>query len=288
MSRGETVQAEDGRLLGYAVYGDPAGRPVFYFHGLPGSRLEAQPADRVAARLGIQLIAIDRPGFGLSDYKPGRTIFEWPDDVVKVADALGIHQFGTIGVSGGVPYAAACALRIPRRLTAVAMVCGLAPLDALNGADGMTQNNRLMFFLGRRLPWLARISLWWMAYRMRRNPERMFRRMLGQLPVPDQAVLARPEVQSALKDNVVEALRGGSCGTAWELLLCARPWGFLLRDIATRVDLWHGGQDVSVPPSMGQYLARTIPDCHAVFYPDEGHFSLAINRMEEILSGVAK
>jgi len=286
MKGGETLRLEDGRLLGYAVYGDPEGWPIFYFHGFPGSRLEAQLADRVAARMGIRLIALDRPGFGLSDFKPRRTIFEWPDDVVKIADALRINRFATIGVSGGGPYAAACALKIPQRLTAVAIVCGLGPLDTPNGTDRMIRTNHLIFFLGRRLPWLAKISLWRIAYQVRRNPEGTLRRMIVALPDPDKAVLARPEVKTAMKDNVVEAFRGGSRGAACELLLYTRPWGFLLEDIATRVNLWHGEQDVSVPPTMGQYQARTIPNCRAIFYPGEGHFSLVINHMEEVLSGL--
>jgi len=283
-----TLRLEDGRLLGYAVYGDPEGQPVFYFHGFPGSRLEARLADRVAARLGVRLIALDRPGFGLSDFKPGRTIFEWPDDVVKIAGTLGINRFATIGVSGGGPYAAACALRIPERLTAVGIVCGLGPLDTPDSTDRMIRKNRLIFFLGRRLPWLARISLWRMAYLARRNPEGMLGRMIGALPDPDKVVLARPEVQTTMKDNIVEAFRSGSRGATCELLLHTRPWGFLLKDIATRVDLWHGEQDGSVPPTMGQYLARSIPNCRAVFHPGEGHFSLVINHMEEILGSLVK
>jgi pimeloyl-ACP methyl ester carboxylesterase len=288
MKGGKTLRLRDGRLLGYAIYGDPAGRPVFYFHGFPGSRLEAQLADRVAARMGIRLIALDRPGFGLSDFKPHRTIFEWPEDVIKIADALGIDRFATVGVSGGGPYAAACALRIPHRLTAVAIVCGLGPLDILASTDGIVRTNHLIFFVGRHLPWLARISLWRIAYQVRRNPEGMLRRMIAALPDPDKAVLARPEVKTAMKDNVVEAFSSGSRGAACELLLYTRPWGFLLKDIATRVDLWHGEQDVSVPPTMAQYQAQAIPNCRAIFYPGEGHFSLVINHMEEILNGLLK
>lgn len=288
MRESKTLRLEDGRLLGYAAYGDPAGRPVFYFHGCPGSRLEAQLADQVAARMGSRLIAIDRPGFGLSDFQPRRTIFDWPDDVVKIADALEINRFATIGVSGGGPYAAACALRIPRRLTAVAIVSGLAPLNIPGGTDRMTRSNHLIFFLGRRLPWLARISLQHIAYKVRRNPGAMLGRLIGALPEPDKAVLARPEVKTTIRDNVVEAFRGGSRGAACELLLYTRPWGFLLEDIATRVDLWHGEQDMSVPPTMGQYQARAIPNCRAIFYPGEGHFSLIINHMEEILSDLLK
>ena len=288
MKEDKTLRLEDGRLLGYEVYGDPEGYPVFYFHGFPGSRLEARLADQVAARLGVRLIALDRPGFGLSDFKPRRTIFEWPDDVIKIADALGISRFATIGVSGGGPYAAACALRIPQRLTAVAIVCGLGPLDSPDRTDRMIRENRLIFFLARRLPWVARTSLWRAAYLVQRNPEGMLGCMIDALPDPDKTVLTRPEVKTTIKENVVEAFRSGSRGAACELLLFTRPWGFLLKDIATRVDLWHGEQDESVPPTMGRYQARTIPNCRAIFYPGEGHFSLAINHMEEILSSLLK
>jgi pimeloyl-ACP methyl ester carboxylesterase len=285
MRLGETLRVEDGRLLGYATYGDPAGRPVFYFHGFPGSRLEAQLADPVAARMGIRLIALDRPGFGLSDFKPRRTISEWPDDVVRLADALRIDRFATVGVSGGGPYAAACALRIPQRLTTVSIVCGLAPLDTPGATHRMIRNNHWIFFLGRRLPWLAKISLRRIAYQVRRDPWAILRRHIAALPDPDRAVFARPEVKTTITDTVIEAFRGGSRGAICELLLYTRPWGFLLGEIATRVSLWHGEQDVSVPPAMGQYQARTIPNCCATFYPGEGHFSLVINHMEEILSG---
>src|SRR6266498_1807335 len=101
MKQDKKLRLEDGRLLGYEVYGDPEGSPVFYFHGFPGSRLEARLATQVATRLAIRLIALDRPGFGLSDFKLRRTIFEWPDDVIKIANALGISRFATVGVSGG-------------------------------------------------------------------------------------------------------------------------------------------------------------------------------------------
>ncbi len=286
MTKDRTLRLDDGRLLGYTVYGDPEGQPVFYFHGFPGSRVEAHLADGVASRLGMRLIAIDRPGFGLSDFQPRRTLLEWPDDVVKLADALGINRFGAIGVSGGGPYAAACALRIPQRLNAVAIVCGLGPLQTPGGTDRMIRYNDWTFFLGRRLPWFAKIFFWRMARRVRCNPEGMLRRISGALPDPDRAVLAKCEVITVLKDNVIEAFRGGSRGAACELLLLTRPWGFSLADITVGVKLWHGEQDLSVPPSMGRFLARAIPDCRVVFYPNEGHFSLVINHMEEILTDV--
>ena len=34
---------------------------------------------------GIRLIAVDRPGIGLSDHQPDRTILDWPEDVAHLA-----------------------------------------------------------------------------------------------------------------------------------------------------------------------------------------------------------
>ncbi|HEU4793766.1 MAG TPA: alpha/beta hydrolase, partial [Nitrolancea sp.] len=98
----------DGRRLGHAEFGDPNGVPCFFFHGIPGSRLEAAFVDELAAQYGIRVIGIDRPGMGLSDYVSGRRFLDWPADVVALADSLGIEQFAVAGVSGGAAYVAAC------------------------------------------------------------------------------------------------------------------------------------------------------------------------------------
>ncbi len=100
---GGTLRLRDGRTIGFAVFGDPDGKPGFYLHGFPGTRLEARIADAEATRLGVCIIALDRPGFGLSDYKPGRTIADWTDDLVEAADAFGIDRFPVMGLSGGGP-----------------------------------------------------------------------------------------------------------------------------------------------------------------------------------------
>src|SRR5258708_37156679 len=112
---GKLIHLRDGRALGYADFGALTGKPVFFFHGFPGSRLQHAPGDSIATSLGAHIITIDRPGFGLSAFQPGRTLLDWPNDVAALADALEIDQFAAIGLSGGGPYLLACAYKIPRR-----------------------------------------------------------------------------------------------------------------------------------------------------------------------------
>jgi len=66
----------------------------------------------------------------------------------------------------------------------------------------------------------------------------------------------------------------------------ARRWGFRLEDIAMEVYLWQGELDKNVPPSMGRYQAGAIPNCRATFYAGEGHISLVVDHMEEILGSL--
>src|SRR4029450_5102188 len=88
----QTIRLHDGRILGYAEYGSPDGKTVFYFHGHPGARLEARFLANQATQFGVRLIGVDRPGMGLSSYQPGRSLLDWPDDVGKLAGHLGINR----------------------------------------------------------------------------------------------------------------------------------------------------------------------------------------------------
>ncbi|MBI2724047.1 MAG: alpha/beta hydrolase [Chloroflexi bacterium] len=273
------VRLPDGRLLGYGQYGDPDGAPLFLLHGMPGSRLEGEIAHEAMAAAGVRLIAPDRPGYGLSDRLPGRTIPGFAEDVVALADRLGVGRFGVAGVSGGGPYAAACAYRIPERLTAAGIVSGVGPFDAPGARDGMNRMNQVLFGLARRAPFAVTAAMALMA-RASRSP-RLIQQMKRSMPAPDRAVLSDPTVERLFTASAKEAFRQGAGGAAQETVLYARPWGFRLQDIRMPVHLWQGGADANVPPSMGRYQASQIPDCREHWYPDEGHL-LVITHFEEI------
>jgi pimeloyl-ACP methyl ester carboxylesterase len=276
------IQLRDGRSLGYAEYGDPAGKPVVFFQGTPSSRLFRHPDESIAASLGARIITMDRPGFGLSDSQAGRTLLDWPDDVVELADALEIDRFAVAGISGGGPYVAACAFKIPHRLTKAAIISGVGPTDSPEATQGMPRARRLGVTVARHAPWLLR-PLLWLVGNPRRNPERYFEQITTQVSESDRVVLAQPEIRAMLIENWAEATHAGIRGFAWESLIFSHPWGFRLEDITMEIHLWHGEEDVSTPLPIARYMASAIPNCHATFLPGEGHF-LLFNHWEEILA----
>jgi pimeloyl-ACP methyl ester carboxylesterase len=283
------LSLSDGRHLGYAEYGDPDGKPILEFHGNPSSRLGSMLFHKAASRLGIRVIGIDRPGMGLSDYKPGRKLLDWPDDVIELTNALGIDRFLIVGGSGGVPSVLACAYKIPKRLTSVGVLFGPRPLGAPGATDGWSRSLRIRAFLGRNGPlWVGSLAMRAVARVMNDNPDKALAKMFEELPEPDKVSFNRPGIKPQYIETIREAFRSGTRGVALDYALNMKSWGFRLEDISIEVHLWHGEDDTVVPPAMGRYLAETIPNCQARFLPGEGHFSLLPNHVDEILEVLVK
>jgi pimeloyl-ACP methyl ester carboxylesterase len=277
----------DGRWLAYAEYGDPRGLPILYFHGFPGSRLEAQLADAAAARLGIRLIAPDRPGFGRSDFHPARRIPDWPGDVSVLADHLALGRFAVLGVSGGAPYALVCAAQLGARVTVAAGVGALAPLGMASARD-MPTIQRVGLGLARCLPLGVGAFFGLVGWAIRRHPARVLAYIASSANAADRAVLLRSPEREGLITSFQESVRVGSRGCAHELELFVRPWGFAFEAIGTEVLLWHGEQDAIVPVAMGRALARALPRCRAHFLPGEGHYSVPLDHSAAILAALVK
>jgi pimeloyl-ACP methyl ester carboxylesterase len=281
----QSMRLPDGRRLAWASYGDPAGVPVFYCHGFPGSRIEARYTDAAARRLGVRVIAFDRPGYGGSDYQPGRRLLDWPDDLAAGATHLGIDRFALLGVSGGAPYALAGASALARRCAVVALVCGLGPVGSHHDTAGMNGVSRSGFLLGRHAPAVVRAVYGGLiGRRLRRRPEAIFDLLNAHSPAADRAALADPGLRSTIVDSVRTAFDQGGRGAAHDLILYSQPWGFDLESVSQRVWLWHGAADSTVPIAFGRAMAARLPDCVAEFPGQEAHFSLLVNRIADVLT----
>jgi len=279
------IRLPSGRRLGYAEFGDPSGPLVLYFHGTPGSRVDAMLIEGEALSAGVRLMAVERPGIGLSDYQSGRRILTWPADVEGFVAALGYAgtSFGIVALSGGAPYALACVKCIPHRLTHAAIVSGHTP----PGAAGVTPGNqdRLIAFISRR-PRLSTVGFNVAIRTLHRNPDRMARRVMQSWSESDrQLVRCNPAYYSGLIRTLNEATRCGSAGILRNVQLLGSPWGFRLCDLPpTSVSIWHGGCDPIAPVSMGHYFHRQIAGSELIIDPAAGHITMPKWHAAEILS----
>jgi len=278
----QTMQLSDGRQLGFAEYGLPDGKPVFFFQGGPSTRLFHHPDEGIALAHGARIITIDRPGYGLSSFQPGRTFLNWPDDVDELADALGIKTFAVAGISAGGPYVAVCAYKIPDRISNAMIISGVGPTDVETDTQKLYRKRQIAITIARKAPWLLR-PLIWLFQNPQRGPEQYFQRTYEESSAPDQAILSQPEIKAMLIPNWKEGVRQGVRGFTHDGIIFSRPWGFALEEIRIPVTIWHGDNDASIPLSMAEHLAQAIPNSHLKIIPGEGHF-LLFNYWEKILT----
>lgn len=283
----QQFQLPDGRKLGYDEYGVPNGKPIFYFHGSPSSRLECAlyVNEELLQRLNVRLIAADRPGMGLSDPQPNLRMTDWAQDVVALADHLQIERFAILAYSLGGPYGLSCAFEIPQRLTKVGILSGAALFTEPDLVKNVNEGTRKFLTLPREKPWLARLFMWTALSVMPRiAPKRFVAQANTLLPAPDRTiVIDDPDFQKGFIKMVREATRQGIGGAFHESLLTVIDWGFRLQDINAPVLLWHGEADQNIPVEMARFAATVIPKCEAKFHPAEGHLSLFKKYAEEII-----
>src|SRR5207244_1627588 len=135
--------ATDGRDLAWTEFGAREGAPILALHGSPGSGYDFAGLSETAAGRGVRLIAVDRPGYGLSTFDPARSYESGARDIGELADHFGLDRFAVIGHSSGGPNAAACARFLGDRLIGCAIVSGPAPPEAGISKRGVMRQNRI-------------------------------------------------------------------------------------------------------------------------------------------------
>jgi pimeloyl-ACP methyl ester carboxylesterase len=282
-----TVTLPGGRRLGYAEYGDPAGEPIFGLHGTPGSRLMFRLAHPVALKLGIRLLAPERPGFGISTYQPGRTLASYAIDIANFADALGVRRFAVAGISGGGPYAVACAALLPERVTALGLVSPVGPMAGVEKPPSIGKGHYFAFRVTPRVPPLLAAIFGLGRYAFLYAPNAIYGFILGRASPSDWKILSRGEVRRNLLLGVAEGCRPGIRAGMQEMGIFSRQWAVPFKAIKAPAFLWQGMADrnISIPASLR--LAELVPNCRTRRIENAGHYWIFDN-IEDVLQTLAQ
>jgi pimeloyl-ACP methyl ester carboxylesterase len=279
-----TIATEDGRKLRINITGKPNGVPVLVLRGSPHSQLLYHRWAEDAESRGIQLIGYERPGYGASTPRRGRTIANGADDVAAIAKELGLNRILIWGVSGGGPHALACAALLPDLVVAAGVLASLAPYPAegLDWFAGMGETNvtETLASLESRDA-CARVVEAEASQLLRGDPE-LLRQLLHSILSPVDAAVLTSGFANFVLGTYREGMSERRDGLVDDDMAFIRPWGFELSQIRIPVLLLHGEQDRMVPLSHGKWLASKIPNVEARFLPDDGHLTVSLNRIPEV------
>lgn len=288
MGLAETITVPDGRTLGFDDVGELDGIPVLYVHGSPDSRRARHPSDEIAARLGIRLVAVDRPGAGLSSPHPTGTLGSFADDAIALADHLHVDRWHPFAWSAGAPYALAIGARHPSRVARVAVAAGLVPFVAyatpgiLDDADG---GRWMVAELGEELgaAGLAEMAAPMLAPYPCDSALALEHVLEGAGPGGRAELDAIPGAAEALAAGVADSVAHGLAGLIRDLELQVEPVDVDWSEVAAPVDLWYGHRDTTAPPSFGHWWAEHLRWAELTVIPDAGHL-VALDHWEPILA----
>lgn len=279
-----TILTESGRKIRILEAGKPDGVPILVHHGTPGSRLLNPKWIEDALSRGIRLIGYDRPGYGGSTPHPGRTVAGAADDLAAIAHALDLDRLAVWGHSGGGPHALACAALQPDLVFAAASLASPAPYqaDGLDWLAGMGESNIAEF--GAALEGRAALEKFVEADApglLSADPESLLQALRSLLSPVDVEVLTGDFVANLI-NNIIEGIKEKRDGWVEDDIAFIKLWGFNLGQIQIPVMLMHGKQDLFVPFSHGEWLAKQIPSVDARILAEDGHITLAVSRVSEV------
>ena len=281
------VALPDGRALDVRVTGPENGLPLVFHHGTPGAATPSRALAAATAERGLLLITASRAGYGGSTRHPGRSVVDVVDDTNAVLDHLGVNRCLVAGWSGGGPHTLACAARLDRAEAAL-VIAGVGPFGAtdLDFLAGMGQDNIDEF--GAALEGEGPLR----AYLEAQRPELqvadaagIIRSLRSILPDVDQAALT-DQFGADMAESFHEALRVSVDGWLDDDLAFIAPWGFDLNEISVPVSIWQGSLDLMVPYAHGQWLGRTIPGVDAHLRDGDGHLSILLGAIDQMLDGL--
>lgn len=281
------LKARDGRTLDVLLAGDDdSSFGLVCHHGTPSDATIWSDWHEDALSNNLRLVAISRPGYGLSDRLEGRRVASVAEDVEDVLDALGIIEFVSLGWSGGGPHALACGALLPERCKAVSSLAGVGPYGEpdLDFLDGMGPENVEEF--GIALEGEEALRRWMdeHAQPYRTIADEELAEALGGL-VPEIDVLALNEqgLAAIWAGSMRRCFTNGWDGWIDDDMVFCNHWGFEPSEITVPVAVWQGDLDLMVPFAHGEWLLRHIPTATARLEPGHGHLSLLADRRQAII-----
>jgi pimeloyl-ACP methyl ester carboxylesterase len=268
----QSIRVSDGRTVGYADFGTPSATAVLWCHGGPGSRLEPAFLRTDAADAGLRIIGIDRPGYGLSTPRPGRTIAEWVPEALAVTDHLGIDRFVTVGVSTGGAYALAAAALAPDRVVGVVACCSMTDMRWPEGRATMSRPHAHAVWDAPDRPAALAAAV---DAHGEDGSKLIGGAMIGVLPPSDLAMFRDPAWMNEAMAAFPSMFAFGLEGYTDDRLADSPGWvSFDIESIRCPVTVLHGGLDPMVDVIHARHTAEIVPGATLIVFDDLGHFSI--------------
>ena len=263
------MRLHNGRRLAYTEYGDSHGYPLLHCHSRGSSRLEAASLHKAALALGFRIIAVDRPGVGLSDYYEHTSAQGFAMDLLCLADKLRCKRFGLLANGGGASYALALASSAPDRVSVVlGMSCQF---------PSMSQAGVL---LSKCASLAIKLSIFCRHLIAKHSPSRYLQRIFETLSYADRRLLENPKLLAYVENDIKEALRQGVRGIAQDSALQFNDAGIDATKLSMPCHFWRGSADCRRTMHLADRFVAQCPQGQVHELLNRGHYFYLRNAEE--------
>ncbi|WP_061240374.1 alpha/beta hydrolase [Ectopseudomonas composti] len=239
--------------MDFSEYGNPTGKPVVYFHGVPGSPSEASIFDAPAREQGLRILCFDR--FAIV---PSITGAEYYRQITQtISETVQGTPVDFIGFSLGTHAALEVSALMPGQVRSLHLISAAAPLDGGDFLDQMA--GKAVFSLAQRSPGLFHWLVKWQALLAKRAPQMLFRMLFASAQGQDRELVKSPEFRALIGQVLQQCFAQGTTGYTRDIRQYLQPWSASAFASEADVCLWHGTADNWSPFGMSGHLAECFP-----------------------------
>lgn len=278
----QAIILPDGRRLGYCTVGK--GKAVVYFHGTASSRLETLLLKGLAESAGLEIIGVDRAGYGLSTFQSRENLQNFNADINFLAKSLGVDKFGVLGWSGGGVFALAYLAQHPQNVTK-AVIAGTPALPF----DASTAHNMPLARFAVKIPFVGYFAVKRMSQQVLKADgdihaflnSQQGKQMLHACSKSDLKFFSEPTWMTLMYQAMAEAFRQGNAGVkavVAEHEVFLKPWSFSFSRIPEgKLLIFQGSEDKTCPASNGKLIWRSVKGSELEIVTGQGHCVLFEN-----------
>jgi pimeloyl-ACP methyl ester carboxylesterase len=269
--------------MDYQTYGDPDGRPVFYFHGAPGALEEAAWLASAAQANGLCLLALERDSLG--PHLQGEAyVAQLTAEVLRLA---GDHPVHLLGFSIGASLALRVAARLPTPAAGIWLVSAAAPLEWPACWQGMGAG-RYTFALAQSYPRLFNLLAVYQGWLARHFAGLLLRTLFQGARGADAELLAQAPQREQLMRVQRQCFARGAGAYVRDVRCYVEPWAACLPQVQAPLQLWHGDQDNWAPVTMAQgLLAQFGSQAQLHWLAGRSHYSCLMDAAQPLCQQLA-
>lgn len=259
-------------------------RKILFLHGFPASSAHIAAFHPYIESFGLQVLSFDRPGYGDTKTKTECQLQATSEIANVFLQKLGWTNYEIFSVSGGTPFLFPLVQNAKIKPIKITAVSGLGPLSSHKYLNLLSLRARAALKI---LPLVSRRHRAYIVDRAGKSDLKKSSKVIELIlprSKPDRLILSDPKVAI----SVASGLHGAFCQDGEGIVRDVKAFKAKIHldffDFNGPVHFWHGESDLVLNCKMSERMAASIHGAKYTLMKNEGHFSLIIGKMSEILS----